>query len=421
MPCNPIDIYTASTDTNLCNGAGSPVVVYGDDSVLPLSGGSLVYIDNLCNTAYTDTFYFFYQDYVYLYDAQIITSTACLSNFCIQNTITYDGDYSTAGTYSDYTYYTGTSGVIFFSVTENRWCLAPALDDPCVQFGPYGSSSLTPDLDDTVMYSGVCVTTTTTTNPCSTLDFDALFDCYIPPTPSVTPTPSITPTLTPTPTTSDPCGGRFVSASGFTVSSTATPTPTPTPTLTPLITRPCNFPGTVVFNSINEVIQCANSKKFKDCFTGIDYFTTQTLLVSGTTEPKQGYVYNATINGQGYCVIFEGLVENISGVDVIELTNEVGPSNEGACLSCNAILTPTPTPTLTQTPTPTPTPSACITYQYRVTNDSPSTVKITYSNCFGENLLETLTANTSIVICSTTSPTSTNPQNTYITQLPFVC
>jgi hypothetical protein len=49
-------------------------------------------------------------------------------------------------------------------------------------------------------------------------------------------------------------------------------------------------------------------------------------------------VYNATINGLSYCVIFEGLFENISGVDNISLTNEVGPSNLGSCLECTPSL-----------------------------------------------------------------------------------
>ena len=49
-------------------------------------------------------------------------------------------------------------------------------------------------------------------------------------------------------------------------------------------------------------------------------------------------MYNATINGLSYCVVFEGLFENISGVDNIILTNEVGPSNLGSCLECTPSL-----------------------------------------------------------------------------------
>ena len=346
------------------------------------------------------------------------------ADYCIYNTVTYDGNYLFTGTYNGYSYYSNLSssiGVIFYSPTEDRWCLASSLGDPCVQFGAYNSETTSPDLDDTVMYLGVCITTTTTTNPCNTLDIDAIFDCYIPPTPSVSPTPSVTPTLTPTPTSSDPCGGRFVSASGFTVSSSPTPTPTPTPTATPIIDRPCNFSGEVIFNSISEIIQCANSKKFKDCFTGIDYFTSESLFLSGGTTPKEGYVYNAIINGQGYCVIYEGLFENISGVDNIELTYEVGPSNEGACLQCNALISPTPTQTPTSTPTPTPTSSPCVTYQYRVTNLSPAKLSVQYVDCVKGFDSISLLPNSSIIICSTTLPTSNNPQNVEITPLGFIC
>ena len=193
------------------------------------------------------------------------------------------------------------------------------------------------------MYSGICVTTTTTTDVCAAFDFDAIFDCYIPPTPSMTSSPTATPTVTPTPSVTDPCGGRSMTVTLDKVTPSATATPTATPSSTPEVTRPYNCPGTVIFNTIDQLIECANSKKFKDCFTGINYYTSDLVLVSGTTQPKEGYVYNATINGFNYCVVFEGLFENISGVDNIVLTNEVGPSNLGACLNCDPV---TPEPVL---------------------------------------------------------------------------
>ena len=346
------------------------------------------------------------------------------ADFCIYDTITYDGNYVFSGVYNGYSYYSNvtlSTGVIFYSSTEDRWCLAGNLGDPCVQFGSYNSMSSSPDLDDTVMYIGTCITTTTTTSPCSVLDFTAVFDCYIPPTPSITPTISLTPTLTPTPTSSDPCGGRSMSANIFIVSSSATPTLTPTPTPTPIIERPCNFSGEVIFNSINEVIQCASSKKFTDCFTGVDYYTSDSLLVSGTTSPEEGYVYNAIINGQGHCVIFEGLVQNISGVDVILLTNRVGLANEGSCLNCNSMLSQTPTQTPTPTPTPTPTASPCVSYQYRVTNLSPAKISAQYVDCITGSNSITVPPNSSVIVCSTTLPTSNNPQNAEITPMGLVC
>lgn len=466
MPCSPYLVYTGITDTGLCTGGGSLVTVYIDSAIIPFPDSTFVYSDPDCSVSFGDSFFFYYLGYVYNYagsDSSIKSSTICptptptptltptptitptltstptvtptntptpsitptipsSNDICIYNTITYDGTYVLSGTYESYDSYTGLSGYIFYSTTENRWCLASNLGDPCVQFGAFNSESTYPDFDDTVMYPGICVTTTTTTDPCSTLDIDAVFDCYIPPTPSITPTNTTTPTLTPTPTSSDPCGGRFVFATGFTISSTPTPTPTLTPSSTPIIIRPCPVSGTAEFYCINEIIQCSNSKKFKDCFTGINYFTSDVVYLSGTTTtPKEGYVYNSIINGQGYCVIYEGLFDNISGVDIITLTNEIGSSNSGACLQCNAQLTPTPTQTPTQTPTPTPSPTPCVSYQYTVTNNSPSKITVNYFDCIEGSKTVSLPRNSSIIICSTTVPTTNNPQNIQITPLGFNC
>jgi hypothetical protein len=444
-------------------------------------------------------------------------------DYCVINNGSLDGNYDIDGVFGGYNYYSGPAGFIFFSVPENRWCLAVNLGDPCIQFGPYASTSTTPDLDDTVMYSGICVTTTTTTSPCAALDFDAVFDCYIPPTPSITATNTPTPTLTPTPSPTEPCGGRNMTLTLDKITPSVTPTNTPTPSNTPDVTRPCNVPGQVIFNSINEIIQCANSKKFKDCFTGIDYFTSDLVLVSGSTQPKEGYVYNATINGLSYCVVFEGLFENISGVDNIVLTNEVGPVTAGACLNCspvepepileciivnsecgtvnvspagflngklyylwtfpnqtiqykiywdsvsvawvvvdattsipgaylysdtelpigtisewvdsyfnlacinelsgfNTTLLSDPCPTPTTTPTPTPSPTPCNQSEYRIQNNAPVKVSIQYTTCSTKSVQSiSVNGDVSIVICSSTTPISNNPQNTTITQLPTTC
>lgn len=425
MACNAIFIYTAVTDTNLCNGAGSYTRVYADDSTLPLPILNALYTDSSCTVPIGSNFYFYYQSYVYFYsgsDGQIKTSTPCASpvgNYCIYNTGTYDGNYSTGGTYNSRSYYTGSTGYIFYSSGETRWCLAANLGDPCVQFGPYASSSITPDLDDTVMYSGVCVTTTTTTNPCLTFNFDAIFDCLVPNTPTPTPTSTATPTPTPTPSPSNPCGGvsLLATASGYTP--TPTPTMTPTPSPSPAVTRPCNFSGEVIFNAISEILECANSKKFKDCFTGIDYYTSGIVLVSGTTSPKEGYVYNATINGQGYCVVYEGLFENISGNDDITLTNEIGSSVNGACLNCSPNLTSTPTPTPTQTPTPTPSSPACILFGYIINNQNISPYVFDYITCDGPQT-QTIQGYGSSIICASVVPTTTSP-NITITPLGSAC
>ena len=455
MACSPYLVYTGVTDTGLCTGGGSSTTVYIDSAVIPFSAGTFVYSD-LCVTPITDTFFFYYQNYVYEYsgsDGSIKSVIPCptptptptltptitptitptptptltptrtpsvpISQYCIYNTGTYDGNYSTGGTYNSNLYYTSSSGYIFYSSGETRWCLSASLGGPCVQFGPYNSSSISPDLDDTVMYSGVCVTTTTTTNPCVDFDFSAIFDCLVTPTPSLSPTNTPTPTPTPTPTSSAICGGASmtVTFSGYTP--TPTPTNTPTPSPSPDVTRPCSFSGDVTFSTISEILQCANSKRFTNCFTGIHYYTSDLVLVNGDTSPKENYVYNAVINGQGMCVLFDGLFENISGVDLITLTNEVGSQIDGSCLQCIPNLSQTPTPTPTNTPTPTPSVSPCVLYQYRITNLSPSIIKYSYTSCSGSES-GSVQSNSAVIICSTTTPTSLS-SNAVIDFLGTVC
>jgi hypothetical protein len=421
--CNFLGNFSSASTPELSCLSPLDYTLYGSD----LNIGSIVYTNSACTSTALNSYY---SDGVDVYDVDSageilgISTCTCTGTFCVQNDTTYDDTYEIAGTYVGQSYYTGesTGYVIYYSTGETRWCLAQNLGDPCDQFGPYGSTSTCPDLDDSVLYFGPCTTTTTTFNPCSTLDLEAVFDCYIPPTPSITPTKTPSPTPTMTPTSSAICGGVSMVVSKLGITPTPTPSFTPTPTPTPVIVRPCNFPGEVTFNSINEIIQCSNSKKFKDCFTGLDYFTSEPLLVSGSTSsPKEGYVYNAIINGQGYCVIFEGLYENISGVDNIQLINEVGSANSGACLQCNAVTSPTPTQTQTPTPTPTPTASPCVSYQYRITNNSPSSIKLGYVDCIIGSKTILLGSLTSTIVCSTTTPTSTNPQNIEITNLGFVC
>lgn len=454
MACTLITIFTASTLDPLCNGLGTPVNVYAETSTLPFPNATVIYLPPDCSTnPILGSFYFLYDSYTYTYEGKVsgdavpcpsptptptptitptptptitptITPTPTptppvLNNYCIINTETYDGNYLLTGTYDGFNYFTGPNGFIFYSIIETRWCLSSNLGDPCVQFGPYGSTSISPDLDDTVMYEGECVTTTTTTNPCVDFDFTALFDCLVPVSPSPTPTNTPTPTPTPTPSPSDPCGGRdmIVGASGYTP--TPTPTMTPTPSPSPEITRPCNFSGEAIFNAFTEILQCANSKRFTDCFTGIDYYTSDLVLTPFNTSPKEGYVYNAVINGQGVCVVFQGLFENISGVDKVVLTDEVGSSVDGSCLSCLPNLSATPTPTPTQTPTPTPSPSPCVSYQYRVKNISPLPIRIFFLSCSGD-LTITLESEKSTIVCSKTLPTASS-SNVEITPLNTLC
>lgn len=406
---------TGSTPTNLCDGPFDVELWgYSLDIGLPL------FTEPTCSTP-ADELYASNGTINLYYDKKIFSISQCgIDDFCIFNTGSLDGNYNFAGTHNTFNYYTGdTTGVIFYSFNEFRWCLSSSLDGPCSQFGPLLSVSPLPDLDETVMLTGTCSTTTTTTNPCVDFDFNAIFECLVPLTPSPTPTNTPTPTPTPTPTSSNLCGGVSMVVNAVGVTPTPTPTNTPTPSPSPEITRPCNFSGEVIFNSFSEIINCANSKRFKDCFTGIDYFTSDLVLVSGSTQPKEGYVYNATINGQGYCVIYEGLFENISGVDVIELTDEIGPSSNGSCLQCTPKFTPTPTATPTPTPTPTPSPSPCVSYQYGLSNLSPSDILLSYIDCDGPKEI-LINRNTSITLCASVPPTTTN-KNIQIYPLNTIC
>jgi hypothetical protein len=422
MACNNLGLWygNSGSPSDACLG-GPDTRLYGDS----ISITEPIYTDSGCANGtgivsgfYSNNIIWFEYDSTIGLDGEIVDVGYC-DQYCIINTGSLDGDYVIDVPYDGYNSYVGPSGFIFFSLAENRWCLAANLGDPCVQFGPFASTSLTPDLDNTVMYNGVCITTTTTTDPCLTLDFDAVFDCLVPVSPSPTPTNTPTPTPTPTPSASNPCGGvsMTVTSSGYTP--TPTPTMTPTPTPSPQVTRPCNFSGEVIFNAFSEYLQCGNSKKFKDCFTGIDYYTSDVVLVSGTTLPTEGYVYNSVINGQGYCVIYEGTVDNISGVDNITLTNEIGSYVDGACLDCLPNLTATPTPTPTATPTPTPSQSPCITLSYRISNESPTPIKFDYTNCNGSQS-QNLPGFSSIIICASVIPTTTSP-NIQIDPLGSTC
>lgn len=358
MACNDLGLWVYSGDpTNLCNETPD-MRIYGDSISLGESeflGPTCLPSDSIPDGYYSNGIIIFqYDNFI----NQIIGISACTGsgNYCIQNTDSFNQTYTFIGQYNGHPYYEGQDFVslIFYSISETRWCLAQDFVDPCVQFGPYGSTNLSPDLDDTVMYTGSCITTTTTTLPCTDFDFDALFDCLVTPTPSVTPSPTSTATPTPTPTVSNICGGVAINVSVTGITPTPTPTMTPTPSPSPEVTRPCSFSGEVIFNSFSEVLQCANSKLFKDCFTGIDYYTSDIVLDPTGNRPKEGYVYKMNINGQSHCAVYEGLFENISGVDVIELITEIGPVTDGSCLNCNPGVSATPTNTPTPTPTPTP-------------------------------------------------------------------
>jgi hypothetical protein len=425
--CLDLGLWVYSgTSVGLCNETPN-ITLYGNNafSTEQVFSGSVCNPPDLIATGFysngnlTFEFSFLFGQY---FVSGISGCTTGGNLYCIQNEPGYNDTYLLVGVQDDYPLYTSVTNntCIYYSTVETRWCLASSVGSPCVQFGPFASTSSEPDFDVTVGYPGLCVTPPVPpVDPCLTIDFDAVFDCLVPVSPSPTPTNTPTPTPTPTPSASNPCGGvsMTVTSSGYTP--TPTPTMTPTPTPSPQVTRPCNFSGEVIFNAFSEYLQCGNSKKFKDCFTGIDYYTSDVVLVSGTTLPTEGYVYNTVINGQGYCVIYEGTVDNISGVDNITLTNEIGSYVDGACLDCLPNLTATPTPTTTPTPTPTPSPSPCVSLTYRITNESPAPIKFNYIDCNGSQS-QNLPGFSSIIICASVIPTTTSP-NIQIESLGSTC
>jgi len=261
---------------------------------------------------------------------------ACIeNNFCINSGGNlFDGQYTTdSNTYNGFTSYTGDSVpfFIYYSLTEDRWCLSTSFGGSCLQFGPVGVGSDCPDFDESFFITGVCITTTTTTSPCDVFNFEAIFDCLVPTTTTTTKLPPTTTTTTTIPF--DPCTGVSVSASITAYTTTTTTIPVTTTTTTGVI-RPCNFDGIVTFNTFDEYMRCGNSKKFKDCLTGFEYFSNGLIFNESGDTLIQNWVYKSTINGISTCVSFLGLVDNISGSDLVVINETLGSEFQGACLEC---------------------------------------------------------------------------------------
>jgi hypothetical protein len=289
-------------------------------------------------------------------------------NYCINDTgLGYDDNYKYGGIHNSQPYWSGvnTGNVIYFT-TGGTWCMSSVLDGTCLLEGPYPCISTCPDLCDEYVFSGACPTPTPTpTVNCSVLDFNAIFDCEVTPTPSITPTISTTPTMTPTPSISEPCGGRAVDVtiSGYTP--TPTPTPSITPSSTPQITRPCSVSGNVVFNTVLGLIECPSSKKFIDCENGNLYYASNALPLPSGGTLSQLSVFKANVDGISRCITYVGIDLTINGMNIIELVD--GPLDFDAdCSVCVPSVTqtptPTPTPSITPTITPTPTASALVGY-----------------------------------------------------------
>jgi hypothetical protein len=130
---------------------------------------------------------------------------------------------------------------------------------------------------------------------------------------------------------------------------------------------------------MSEILACGDSKQFRDCFSGYDYYSSQAILDEFGDPLKEGYVYQSTINNNSVCVIFVGLVSNISGIDNVVIDQTIGPENSGSCLMCTPVPPVSPSVTPTNTPTPTPT-LPCPCQNYLVTPD-PSDGGFTITDC----------------------------------------
>ena len=331
---------------------------------------------------------------------------ACIvSTFCISTgSYVYDDEYIFAGTHNGEDYFSGTTVpfYIYYSILESRWCLSTVLDGTCIQFGPTNSFSSCPDLDESFFSSGSCPTvTTTTTSPCEVFDFEAIFDCLVPTT--TTTTTTIPPTTTTTTTLFNPCLNVDVSAS-ITAYTTTTTTMPVTTTTTTVVDRPCNFDGNVQFNIFDEYMRCGNSKIFRDCLTGIDFYSSDVILTPAGVSPTQGYVYKATVNDVSVCLTFLGLVDTTSGVDNIVLIEEIGSENENGCLECIPDPPPTTTTTSTSTTTTTTIP-VCTLSEYLITNKNFLKAEFNYTDCNGNIINDVVPGNYgNKVVCSATIP-----------------
>ena len=238
------------------------------------------------------------------------TTVPCSEEYCLDTGmveyVDYDGTYYSAGTYSGFLYFTGGTqpGYIFFNGLS--WCLSDTLGGDCLLSGPIPYTTNCPDFNDSLFYSGVCVTTTTTTDPCYTFDFDAYFDCtYTTTTTTVIDcddTGVIFEVSAYTTTTTTVCTGTSVTATftRYTTTTTTTPTTTTTTTLSVF------FNGVVTYTVFDEPVTCPNlTYNFEDCDTGQNYYVVEQPKV-GEIPISPGEVYQLYINTYLICATYIG-------------------------------------------------------------------------------------------------------------------
>jgi hypothetical protein len=276
----------------------------------------------------------------------------CNTQFCLytnfSGTSTYDGLYTSGGTYNGRPYYSGaTSGYVFYDTT--KWCLSSSLGGTCILAGKSPCFSNCPDLDSLFWSAGPCPTPTPTPTPnvCVTVDFQAWFDCdYVPEPTETCPTPTPTISVTPSP---NPCA--FVDADITVQDTTPTATPTPTVTPTPSLQRNINVSGSTTYTINDTQFVCTFVRKIQDCSDNEIYYVNQSMKTSGGTIVNTGQTFSAEVSGTTKCYTYLGNVYNQS--PTLTLNNIIGAFS--SCVNCQNGSTPTPTPTHTVTPTVTPT------------------------------------------------------------------
>jgi hypothetical protein len=148
---------------------------------------------------------------------------------------------------------------------------------------------------------------------------------------------------------------------GFYISGYTEPnvSPTPSPTIAP--TRTVDVGGQVTYRFIDNTFICVGTKVLLDCTSGLELYTSDPLVYSGTPLVAGTY-FLGSVAGQYFCLQYVRDDENFSANISIDSVLNI----YGNCVDCQVVLTPTPsitptnTPTLSITPTATVTPSSTI-------------------------------------------------------------
>jgi hypothetical protein len=339
-----------------------------------------------------------------------------INYFCISGTeiTNVDDNYELSGYFNGEEYWSGmTNGNFIYYVTgtSEYWCLSSSLGGSCILFGASPCISNCPDLCNVYLSTGNCPSPTPSpTVNCDVLDFTAIFDCEVSPTPSNTPTETPSPTLTPTPSVTNYCPSIGINVSISAYTPTPTSTLTPTPSITPEVIYYCNFSGDVTFTTVDSVILCPGSKQFQDCSNGVMYYTTSVVETPSGVPLSTYMIFEAIVDGVSRCLWYVGQNDNTIGGNIIDLVSgPLGYANLNECNLCvpQISMSPTATPTLTPTPSVTPPPTSL-----------PSTLFYIFRNCAvtTEYIVQTLPSITTIPL--TVLKTTTGDCWQYLTSVP---